>query len=184
MSAKSKAAAGAAALLFALAGTYTLSDRGVTVLKEQEGTSTAAYYDPVGIPTICHGHVNGVFIGQHATIEECDSMLREDAGFAGAAIAKKVQVRLTQEQYDALALFVYNVGAPKFYGSTLLRKLNAGDCWGAGREFARWVYAKGRKLRGLVKRRAVERQMFESGCSADPAYWNNLYDSAASHSAP
>ena len=48
----------------------------------------------------------------------------------------------------------------------LARRLNAGDCWGAAAQFDRWVYAKGRRLPGLVKRRAEERRMFETGCES------------------
>ena len=49
---------------------------------------------------------------------------------------------------------------------SLLRKVNSGDCWGAGKEFPRWVYAKGVQLPGLVTRRAYERKQWETGCAA------------------
>lgn len=63
----------------------------------------------------------------------------------------------------ALASFVYNVGEGQFSRSTLLRKLNAGDAREACAELSRWVYAGGRVLTGLVKRRAAERELCEVG---------------------
>ncbi len=68
---------------------------------------------------------------------------------------------LTQGQWDALSSFVYNLGPGALEKSTLLRLLNAGDYSGAAAQFDRWVYASGKKLSGLVKRRAAERALFE-----------------------
>ena len=70
-------------------------------------------------------------------------------------------VALNDNQKAALMSFVYNLGARAFHTSTLLRKLNSGDCAGAAREFGRWIYGGGRVLPGLVKRREAERQLFE-----------------------
>ena len=103
-------------------------------------------------------------MGQRATPAECEERLLEDATYAGRGVAKGVKVKLTQGQYDALVSFVFNVGETKFYSSTLLRKINAGDCLGAAAEFDRWVYAKGKRLPGLVSRRADERKQWEEGC--------------------
>lgn len=83
---------------------------------------------------------------------------------AGAAIARCTHVALTQAQYDAPVSFAFNVGGSAYCSSTLVRKLNAGDCWGAASEFRRGVHVKGRKLRGLERRRAEERTAFETGC--------------------
>ncbi|HVH93275.1 MAG TPA: lysozyme [Candidatus Acidoferrum sp.] len=148
-----------------MASTLLPSTPGTQLIKQHEGARQDAYADAVGVPTICYGSTRGVFLGQHATLAECEQRLLEDATYAGKAIGRMVQVKLTQRQYDAMVSFVFNVGETNFRKSTLLRKINAGDCYGAGAEFDRWVYAGGRKLRGLVIRRAAERQEFESGCS-------------------
>jgi lysozyme len=147
-----------------IAGLMAISSAGLIFIATHEGTKPQAYLDPVGIPTICNGHTRGVKIGQRKTENECQQLLREDASAAGQAIAKCTTARLTQEQYDALVSFTFNVGGAAYCKSTLARKLNAGNCEGAAKEFDKWVMAKGRKLPGLVKRRAAEKAMFLKGC--------------------
>lgn len=165
MSLAQRLSAGAAAGLLAMATAMAPSQHGLDTIKKYEGVSLPAYLDPVGIPTICYGTTKGVTMGMRATLAECEVYLKEDATYAGKAIARLVRVPLTQMQYDALVSFVYNVGQGAFASSTLLRKINAGDCRGAGQEFSRWVYAKGKKLPGLVTRRADEARMWLQGCT-------------------
>lgn len=121
-----------------------------------EGRNLVAYLDPVGIPTICEGVTRGVRLGQVATEQECDVRLSEEVRRAAAAVDRNVRVRLTPTGYAAWVSFVYNVGERNFAKSTALEKLNAGDTVGACNEMPRWVYAGGRKLKGLVKRRQAE----------------------------
>jgi lysozyme len=128
-----------------------------------EGRSLVAYLDPVGIPTICEGGTQGVKLGYVATSAECDALLEKELGIALAAVDRRVRVPLPDTRRAALASFVYNVGEGQFQRSSLLRKLNAGDVSGACAELSRWVYAGGRQLAGLVKRRAVERELCEAG---------------------
>jgi lysozyme len=127
----------------------------------------AVYLDPVGIPTACVGHTKTVTradVGKQLSEEVCLRMLDADTADAQAAVRRSVTVPITQEQYDALVSFAFNVGGGALHSSTLVRKLNAGECWGAGAEFPRWDKARGRVLPGLVKRRADERTLFETGC--------------------
>jgi lysozyme len=161
---RSKATAAVAVATLSVAATMIPSKSGLDSIRGYEGTRTVAYLDSVQVPTICTGSTRGVFLGQTATLAECEQRLKEDATYAGRGVGKAVQVKLTQGQYDALVSFVFNVGETQFYRSTLLRKLNAEDCYGAGREFDRWVFAGGKRLAGLVKRRAAERKQFEGGC--------------------
>lgn len=162
-------AALAAAGLMAVAGTLYVSDPAVHHTKASEGLRTAAYRDSVGVPTICYGSTTKVFIGQKATLGECEERLKEDLSYAGKGVARVVQVKLTQGQYDALVDFTFNLGEGKLRTSTLLKRLNAGDYCAAAKEFDRWVYARSaktgkmEKLPGLVKRRAENRKMFEEG---------------------
>ncbi|MNZ25703.1 Lysozyme RrrD [compost metagenome] len=133
------------------------------VVKTFEGRSLVAYLDPVGIPTICEGITHGVRLGQTATDAECD--VRTAAALAQAiASVDRLTIRPQPDtRRAALGSFVYNVGEQAFSGSTLLRKLNAGDVSGACAELDRWVYAKGKRLRGLERRRSAERQLCEAG---------------------
>lgn len=165
MGTKHRVVAVAGAGLLALASALLPSQSGLDNIKRHEGVRYAAYLDAVQVPTICYGSTRKVYIGQRATPAECEERLLEDATYAGKGVAKGVHVKLTQGQYDALVSFVFNVGETQFYRSTLLRKINAGDCWGAGAEFDRWVYAKGKRLKGLVSRRADERKQWEEGCT-------------------
>ncbi|SDL78068.1 lysozyme [Modicisalibacter muralis] len=124
-----------------------------------EGRSNEAYLDPVGIPTICDGHTQGVQLGQTLSNDECDKLLAGDLGDAFDAVDQHVDVVLPPTRRAALASFTYNVGEDALMRSTLLRKLNAGDVVGACNELRRWVYAGGRKLAGLVRRRKAEREL-------------------------
>jgi lysozyme len=149
-----------------LAAALVLSAAGTTALVTYEGSVPVVYLDPVGIPTVCEGHTKTVTkadVGKNMG-HLCEKLLADDSNDAQFAVRSSVLVPITQAQYDALVSFTFNVGAWNFQNSTLLRKLNAGDCWGTGAEFPRWNKAKGRVLPGLVKRRAAERQMFETGC--------------------
>lgn len=124
-----------------------------------EGRSLFAYLDPVGIPTICEGIIEGVKLGDVRTPEQCDAALATEVRRKAAAVDKYVHVPLSPNTHAALVSFVYNVGETNFRNSTLLRKLNAGDRVGACNELPKWVYAKGKKLGGLVKRREAERTL-------------------------
>lgn len=160
----------AAGAVLALAGTYVPGPTAELIVTTHEGKENTAYLDPVRIPTICYGNTKNVRLGQTATDAECKALLKRDLTYAAVGIAKGVKVPITQGQYDALVSFVYNVGETQFYKSTLLKQINAGNCMQAGAEFRRWVYAGGKVLPGLIKRRADERLAFEEGCKVWPSY--------------
>lgn len=121
-----------------------------------EGRSLVAYLDPVGIPTICEGITRGVYMGQTKTAAECDALIAGELGSAIRSVDSLVKSPQPDTRRAALGSFVYNVGQGAFAKSTLLRKLNAGDVPGACAELKRWVYAGGKVLGGLVKRRNAE----------------------------
>lgn len=136
------------------------SNNGINLIKRFEGLRLEAYRDSVGIPTIGYGHTHGVKMGDVITGAQADAFLREDLQVAELTINTNVKVKLTQGQFDALASFVFNLGSGNFVKSTLLKKLNTGVYAGAADEFGKWVNAGGKKLPGLVKRRAAEREVF------------------------
>ncbi|WP_137163384.1 lysozyme [Pseudomonas asiatica] len=133
------------------------------VVTHFEGLRTKAYLDPVGIPTVCFGHIATAAIGQIKTHAQCQQLLEADLAVAIKSVDSLVKVPLPVERRAALVSFVYNLGAQKFAGSTLLWKLNSGDVRGACAELDRWVFAGGVKLNGLVARRAEERALCEVG---------------------
>lgn len=130
---------------------------------QHEGLRQWAYRDPVGVLTACYGHTGpDVQPGQTYTREQCRALLEQDLARHADALAC-IRRPLTDGQKAAFVSFAYNVGPQAFCGSSLVRKANAGDMAGACAELDKWVYAKGQRLPGLVKRRAAERAMCEGG---------------------
>jgi lysozyme len=123
-----------------------------------------AYLCPAGVMTIGFGttRINGkpVVANQKVTVDEANLFLDQDLKQFEDAINKLVKIELNQNQFDALASFVYNVGIENFRKSTLLKKLNANDILGAANEFSRWNRAKGKVLAGLTRRRESEKLLF------------------------
>lgn len=140
------------------------SQQGIDLIKASEGLQLKAYPDPgTGAEpwTIGYGSTRGVTRSMTITAAQAEQMLQVDLRQVEGAVSRLVTVPLTQGQFDALVSFAYNVGEGNLAGSTLLRKLNAGDARGAAEQFGKWVYAAKKILPGLVKRRAAERALFE-----------------------
>lgn len=128
-----------------------------------EGLSLVAYLCAAGKPTIGYGRTRGVKLGMTCTKKEADADIMIDLHEAANAVRRLVKVPLTQGQFDALTSFVFNLGAGAFEKSTLLALLNEGKHKQAGAQFARWVHAGGKRLKGLVDRRAAEADLFLKG---------------------
>ncbi|MCF0055506.1 lysozyme [Dyadobacter sp. CY356] len=126
------------------------------IVSYYEGLNLIAYLDPVGVPTICYGHTDGVKIGQTRSVAECDRLLNAELGQAISAVDRLVKVPMPDTRRAALGSFVYNAGIGAFAKSTLLKKLNSGDILGGCNEMLRWVWAGGKKLKGLERRRQAE----------------------------
>ena len=129
----------------------------------EEGVVLSRYSDPVGIPTACIGETDGEVGGfkRVFTRDECVAVMGASLYAHAMKLEPCVKRDITRQQAAALLSWSYNVGVGNACGSTLMKKLNAGQPWCA--ELDKWVYAKGIKLRGLVKRRAAERRMCEVG---------------------
>ena len=131
-----------------------------------EGYRSRVYADPVGRLTVCYGHSDPTLHeGAMYTLKECRAFL--DADLLAHAdvldcIDQPARDALTDGQKAALVSFAYNVGVSKACGSTLVRRLSAGEGRTACAELSRWIYAGGRALPGLVNRRAAERAMCEA----------------------
>lgn len=124
-----------------------------------EGRSLQAYLDPVGIPTICDGETQGVRLGDQKTHAECDALTKARVSYFAYWVDWYVIPTMPQSRHMALTSFAYNVGLENFKRSTALKKLNTGDAVGGCNELTKWVYAKGKKLPGLARRREAERQL-------------------------
>lgn len=144
-----------------------ISAKGLEFIKRHEGLRLTAYQDSAGVWTIGYGHTGRsapppVFPNFTITEAEAEDYLRRDLAPAERAVNSLVHVPLTQNQFDALVSWVFNLGEGNLRASTLLRVLNLGDYVGAAKQFDRWVYAGDVKLKGLINRRAEERGLFET----------------------
>ena len=147
------------------AAALAISVSGLGFITAQEGKRNVGYYDAVGVPTSCVGHTGpDVRVGEVYSDAVCLDLLQRDTRIAQADVRRLVKVAVTQEQFDALVSFTFNVGGTNLASSTLLKKINAGDCRGATHEFPQWNRARGVVLPGLTKRRAAEAAMWDSGC--------------------
>jgi lysozyme len=126
---------------------------------EFEGLRQKAYLDAVGIPTICYGETENVRLGDVRSKAECDTMLATKLGFHAAQLDWAVQQDMPPEMHAALASWSYNVGIGAMKKSTLVRLAHGGQFVAACNELPRWIYAKGKRLNGLVIRREKERQL-------------------------
>lgn len=143
------------------------SQKGIDLIKSFEGCRLKAYKCPAGIWTIGYGHTSGVKEGQMITFSMAEQFLKQDLKRFETSVNNLVTVAITQNQFDALVSFCYNLGAMALKSSTLLKKLNNGDYNGAAEEFDRWVYANGVKLQGLVRRRAAEKELFKQSLKSN-----------------
>ena len=134
------------------------SDLLIKKIIEFEGFSNTAYRCPAGKWTCGIGHTSGVTATTTCTRKEAEQWLKEDLAPVEAYVNTIEQVR-TQGQYDALVDFAYNLGLGNLKSSTLLRKIKAGaSTEDIQEQFRRWVYAGGKVLKGLVRRREWEAQ--------------------------
>lgn len=139
------------------------SRHGARFIAKFEGFSSTPYRDPVGVWTIGYGTTDGVGPGTRPiSRRKALRLLRRDARIAARAVRRVVKVKLTQNQFDALVSFTYNVGVGAFQSSTLLRLLNEGRYHQAADEFLRWDFGGGQQLAGLTRRRRAERRLFKT----------------------
>lgn len=140
------------------------SYRGVNFISEFEGFEGKIYKDAAGLPTIGYGHLlktgEEKRFSRGITKAEAIQLLKEDVRESEQAVSRLVEVNITQNEFDALVSFTFNVGQGNLRSSTLLRKLNENDKNEAADQFLRWNKAGGRVLNGLVRRREAERAMF------------------------
>lgn len=137
------------------------SKKGLELIMKHEGFRAEAYRCPGGVWTIGYGHTGAeVKSGMKTTEEEAKEWLRSDVQVAEAVIGAE-RLSLTQQQFDALVSFVYNVGTGNFRNSTLLKKIREDpQAPGIREAFLQWKKAKGVVLPGLVRRRQEEADLY------------------------
>lgn len=141
-------------------------DRGLDLIRAFEGFRADPYLDAVGVPTIGYGSTYYPD-GQRVRLTdppisepEARRLMQATLAEFEDGIADALQVEVTQSQFDALVCWAFNIGVSAAQNSTLMKKLNSGDYFGAADQFLRWNKAGGVVLRGLSRRRAAERALF------------------------
>ena len=141
-----------------------ITDDGLALIKRFEGFAPEIYICPGGWPTIGYGHV----VRDHERerivdgIDEAtaENLLRCDVEVAERAVLRLIRVPLQDGRFDAFCSFAFNLGAGALKASTLLRRVNGGDWEDVPNQFLRWVYAGGRRVAGLERRRAAEAMLW------------------------
>ena len=143
------------------------SQEGLNLIKEFEGFRSKPYLCPARVATIGYGttvYPNGrrvTTLDPPITEQKAGEYLKNDVATFEASVEKLVTPTLTQNQFDALVSFAYNLGASNLKSSTLLKKVNANPCDPSIRlEFVKWNRAGGKALAGLTKRRTAESNLY------------------------
>lgn len=153
-----------------------ISDKGINLIKQYEGCKLFAYRDSVGVATIGYGHTKGVRMGQAITQKQADDFLREDITEA-EKVLNNMGINFTQNQFDALCSWIFNLGTGNFIHSTMAIRIGTG----AGDEaitdeLIRWHNAGGKPLLGLMRRRVAEANMFLGRERYKVTAKNNIYN--------
>lgn len=145
-----------------------LDKKGYDLIRKHEGLRLTAYLCPAKIPTIGYGNTfyedgSKVKIGDEITKERADKLFEIIADDFADKVFKITKAKLTQNQFNAIVSFAYNVGLTNYRNSTLLKKVlfnpNSKD---VEIQFMRWTKAKGVELTGLVNRRKDEVKLYYS----------------------
>lgn len=143
-----------------------VTEEGLNLIKRFEGFSPKIYICPAGYPTIGYGHVMLAHEREQfaagITQAEATELLRKDVRIAERAVLRLISVPLADGQFDALVSFTFNLGAGALQCSTLRRKVNRGEHQAVPAELVKWVWAAGKRMPGLVRRRKAEALVYSS----------------------
>lgn len=141
-----------------------VTEDGLRLIRRFEGFSAIPYLCPAGYLTVGYGHVvkNPAAFRQPITEDEATEILVLDIQKAEKAVLRLITVPLSDGQFDALVSFTFNLGSGALQRSTLRRKVNREDHAEVPAEFLRWVWAGGKKLKGLIHRREAEAALYNT----------------------
>ena len=137
--------------------------KGLNIIKKYEGFRSEPYLCPANVLTIGYGHAikpDEVETLKKVSLEEAGNLLLEDISITERTIEKLVTIDLTENEFSALVSFCYNVGGGNFKSSTMLKLINNDQKLEASLEFNRWVYVNKKIMKGLIRRRLEECQLF------------------------
>lgn len=138
-----------------------ISIEGLSLIKKFEGLELEAYKCAAGVWTIGYGHIKDVKEGDVITKAEADEMLVHEIEEYENYVNTAVNVPLSQNQFDAIVSWVFNLGNGNLRASTMLKVINSGDHAGVPAQIKRWNKAGGKVLEGLIRRREAEALLYE-----------------------
>ena len=146
----------------------TISAAGIALIKRFEGCRLTAYKCSAGVWTIGYGHTSGVHSGQAITQAQADALLRKDLEkferYVNSTAYVPITAQLNENQFAALVSFAFNCGQGN------LKRLCAGrNTVQIAAAMPQYCTAAGRKLPGLVQRRAAEVALFNTPVTTAPA---------------
>jgi lysozyme len=142
-------------------GQRRYSEAARVMVKAFEGLRLTPYRDEAGVWTVGWGHTGAeARDGAMMCEDEAEELLGDDLEWAARCVDRLVTVEVSQNQFDALVDFCFNLGCTSLAESTLLKMVNAGDFEAAAKQFLRWDKAGCKVLRGLTKRRQAEAELF------------------------
>jgi lysozyme len=143
-----------------------INEAGLDLIKHYEGWRSSPYLCSAARATIGWGSTwdrngNAVTLDHlDITKEQGEYLLLREVRHSEKAIRKLVKTELTENMFSSLCSFIYNVGSGNFQKSTMRMKLNRGQYESAADEYPKWRKAGGRIIKGLVRRRKQERELF------------------------
>jgi lysozyme len=133
----------------------------VGLVAEFEGFRAKAYRCPAGVWTIGYGETKGVKPGDVVTEEAAKAQLAKRLDEFQRGVVKSLNgAATTPNQLDAMTSLAYNIGLGAFQKSSVLRYHCSRCHREAAEAFGLWVKAAGKKLPGLVRRRAAEARLY------------------------
>ena len=138
-----------------------ISEEGKSLIKKFEGCELEAYKCAAGVWTIGYGHIKTAVEGMKIDQATADELFDEEIVEYENYVNTTVSVPLSQNQFDAIVSWVFNLGNGNLQASTMLKVINSGDHAGVPAQIKRWNKAGGKVLEGLIRRREAEALLYE-----------------------
>ena len=145
-----------------------ISQAGIDLIKKFEGYKTKPYRDVAGLWTIGYGHLigNGKTLpdqyNREFTEGEINELLRQDLAKFERGVTLQFPMLLRQCEFDSLCSFSFNLGLGTLEKSSLKKDILVGNKEQAAKDFLKYIYAGGKPVDGLKRRRLAEQKLFLS----------------------
>ena len=137
-----------------------ISQEGIDLIKHFEGCELESYRCSANVLTIGYGTTKNVVEGMKISQHQAEELLMKDLEEFEEYVEDLIDVPLEQNQFDALVAWTYNLGLTNLKTSTLRKVLNKGAYDDVAEQIKRWNKANGKVLKGLVRRRNAEAELF------------------------